>query len=161
VVAPSLTPTRPGDRVKTDNRDAVSLARLLRNGDLVPVWVPGPDHEALRDLVRAREDAKVDLLRARHRLTKFLLRHGISAPGGFSMWGQRHRHWLSQLTFSRPAEQLAFEDYLGAMQFGVDRLRRLETALHEVRRTQPAARPHRRPPGASGYRLHFRGHNRG
>jgi len=131
VVAPSLTPTRPGDRVKTDNRDAVSLARLLRNGDLVPVWVPGPDHEALRDLVRAREDAKVDLLRARHRLTKFLLRHGISTPGGFSAWGQRHRHWLNQLSFSRPAEQLAFEDYLGAVQFGVDRLRRLEAALHE------------------------------
>lgn len=130
VVAPSLTPTRPGDRVKTDSRDALSLARLLRAGDLVPVWVPDPDHEALRDLVRAREDAKVDLLRARHRLSKFLLRHGIHSPGGFRSWSQRHHRWLSQLTFPRVGEQLAFEDYLGAVQAGRDRLQRLELALH-------------------------------
>jgi transposase len=73
VVAPSLIPVRPGDRIKTDQRDSVKLARLLRSGDLTPVWVPDAEHEGLRSLVRARADAKVDQLRARHRLTKFLL----------------------------------------------------------------------------------------
>ena len=82
VVAPSLIPDRPGDRVKTDRRDAAKLARLLRSGDLTPVWVPDEAHEALRDLVRARDDAKDDLLRAKHRLSKFLLRHGIHPPAG-------------------------------------------------------------------------------
>ena len=75
VVAPSLVPRRAGDRVKTDSRDALALARLLRSGDLTPVWVPDHEHEALRDLVRARYDAKVDLLRARHRLTKLVSTH--------------------------------------------------------------------------------------
>ncbi len=80
VVAPSLIPRAAGDRVKTDRRDAVRLARLLRGGDLVPVWIPDDEHEALRDLVRTRADAKVDLLRARHRLSKFLLRRGLVPP---------------------------------------------------------------------------------
>jgi transposase len=74
VVAPSLIPVRPGDKVKTDRRDALKLARLLRSGDLTPVWVPDEAHEALRNLVRARADAKADELRAKHRLSKFLLR---------------------------------------------------------------------------------------
>src|SRR5438067_11435383 len=76
VVAPSLIPVRPGDKVKTDRRDALKLARLLRSGDLTPVWVPDQEHEALRSLVRSRADAKVDELRAKHRLSKFLLRLG-------------------------------------------------------------------------------------
>ena len=76
VVAPSLNPVRPGDKVKTDRRDALKLARLLRSGDLTPVWVPDEAHEALRNLVRARADAKADELRAKHRLSKFLLRQG-------------------------------------------------------------------------------------
>lgn len=137
VVAPSLTPTRAGDRVKTDNRDALSLARLLRNGDLVPVWVPDPEHEALRDLVRARDDAKMDLLRARHRLSKFLLRHGVHCPGGFRAGSQRHQRWLRQLTFCRLGEQLVFEDYLGTVEAGGDRLRRLETALRGYAEQSP------------------------
>src|SRR4051812_38548449 len=77
VIAPSLIPTKAGDRVKTDRRDAEKLARSYRAGDLTAVWVPSPEHEALRDLVRAREDAKQDQLRAKHRLSKFLCRHGI------------------------------------------------------------------------------------
>lgn len=80
VVAPSLVPVKAGDRVKTDRRDAERLARCYRAGDLTPVWVPDAAHEALRDLVRAREDAKQDQLRARHRLNKFLLRHGQRPP---------------------------------------------------------------------------------
>ncbi len=81
VVAPSLIPVRPGDRIKTDGRDAAKLARLLRSGDLTPVWVPDEAHEALRDLVRARDDAKADQLRAKHRLSKFLLRRAIASAG--------------------------------------------------------------------------------
>jgi transposase len=80
VIAPSLVPVKAGDRVKTDRRDAVKLARCYRAGDLTPVWVPDADHEALRDLARAREDARQDQLRARHRLGKFLLRHGCRPP---------------------------------------------------------------------------------
>jgi transposase len=89
VAAPSLIPVRPGDRrIKTDSRDALALARLLRNGDLTAVWVPDPVHEALRDLVRARYDAKDDLQRARHRLAKFLLRQGgLLAAGGQGLVG--------------------------------------------------------------------------
>src|SRR3989442_6814658 len=82
VVAPTLVPTKPGDRVKTDRRDAAKLARCYRAGDLTPVWVPDAAHEALRDLVRAREVAKHDQLRARHRLSKLLLRRGIRPPAG-------------------------------------------------------------------------------
>ncbi len=86
VVAPSLIPKRPGDKVKTDRRDALKLARLLRSGDLTPVWVPDEAHEALRNLVRARADAKADQLRAKHRLSKFLLRQGCWPPVGVRNW---------------------------------------------------------------------------
>ena len=105
MVAPSLTPIRSGDRIKTDSRDALSLARLLRSGDLTPVWVPDPQHEALRDLVRAREDAKVALMRERHHLSKFLLRQGVHAPHGGS-WGKQHQRWLNQVQLPIPAHQL-------------------------------------------------------
>jgi transposase len=89
VVAPSLIPKRAGDKVKTDRRDALKLARLLRSGDLTPVWVPDEAHEALRNLVRARADAKADQLRAKHRLSKFLLRQGCWPPIGVRNWSQR------------------------------------------------------------------------
>ncbi len=97
VVAPSLVPTRSGDRVKTDRRDALKLARLLRSGDLTSVWVPDEEHEALRDLVRARADAKADALRAKHRLSKFLLRRGIRPAHGVRAWTERHWSWLGQI----------------------------------------------------------------
>jgi transposase len=131
VVAPSLTPTRPGDRVKTDARDAISLARLLRSGDLTPVWVPDREHEALRDLVRAREDAKVHVLQTRHHLSKFLLRHGIRPPAGCANWTLRYYSWVRQLRFAVVAERLTFEDYLAAEQAARDRMRRLEAAIRE------------------------------
>ena len=86
VVAPTLVPVKAGDRVKTDRRDALKLARSYRAGDLTPVWVPDAAHEALRDVVRAREAAKKDQLRARHRLGKFLLRHGRRPPTGINRW---------------------------------------------------------------------------
>src|SRR3989442_458515 len=86
VMAPTLVPVKSGDRVKTDRRDALKLARNYRAGELTAVWVPDAEHEALRDLVRAREAAKKDQLRARHRLSKFLLRHGRRAAGGIKAW---------------------------------------------------------------------------
>jgi transposase len=90
VIAPTLVPKKAGDRVKTDRRDAEKLAKSYRSGDLTAVWVPDASHEALRDLVRAREAAKLDQLRARHRLQKFLLRRGCRAPAGVRAWTQKH-----------------------------------------------------------------------
>lgn len=129
VVAPSLIPRRSGDRVKTDNRDALSLARLLRSGDLTPVWVPGEEDEALRDLVRARFDAKADLLRAKHRLEKFLLRQGIRPAAGLKAWTIRYQAWLSDLHLSLPAAQVVFDDYRTTVRAAQDRVRRLEAEL--------------------------------
>ncbi len=94
VVAPTLVPVKAGDRVKTDRRDALKLARSYRAGDLTAVWVPDAAHEALRDLVRAREAAKKDQLRARHRLGKFLLRQGRRPPTGMTAWTQAHLTWI-------------------------------------------------------------------
>src|SRR3954449_12456779 len=91
VIAPSLVPTKAGDRVKTDRRDAEKLARCYRAGELTAVWVPDAAQEALRDLVRAREAAKKDQLKARHRLGKFLLRHGRQRPEGVRAWTSKHR----------------------------------------------------------------------
>lgn len=129
VAAPSLIPVRPGDRVKTDRRDAARLARLLRAGDLVPVWVPDEATEALRDLVRARDAARVDRLRARHRLSKFLLRQGITPPPGARTGSRAHEAWLGGLTFERPAHRVVFEDHLAVSRAAADRVRHLETAL--------------------------------
>ncbi len=131
VVAPALIPTAPGDQVKTDRRDALRLAQLLRAGELTPVWVPGEDDEALRDLVRAREDAKEDQLRARHRLSKFLLRHGRVAPAGTRNWSSGFRAWLDKLHFERAAADAVFREYLHALDEIAERIRRLDAAIHE------------------------------
>jgi transposase len=132
VVAPSLIPVRPGDKVKTDRRDALKLARLLRSGDLTPVWVPDEAHEALRNLVRARADAKADELRAKHRLSKFLLRQGCQAPvTKRSYWSQRYFQWLRQLQFEHLADQVVFAEYLAEVTSAGDRVKRLEAALRQ------------------------------
>jgi transposase len=129
VVAPSLIPVRPGDKVKTDRRDALKLARLLRSGDLTPVWVPDQEHEALRNLVRVRADAKIDQLRAKHRLSKFLLRQGCQPPVGVRNWSKRHFEWLRQLEFEQVADQVVFADYLAEATAAGERVKRLEAAL--------------------------------
>ena len=131
VVAPSLIPRQPGNKVKTDRRDALKLARLLRSGDLTPVWVPDEAHEALRSLVRARADAKADQLRAKHRLSKFLLRHGCWPPIGVRSWSKRYFTWLHQLAFEHLPDRIVFADYLAEVNAAGERITRLERALHE------------------------------
>src|SRR5579872_1394918 len=106
VIAPTLVPVKAGDRVKTDRRDALKLARSHRAGDLTAVWVPDAASEALRDLVRAREAAKQDQLRARHRLTKFLLRTGQRAPIGLKAWTERYMRWLAQIRYTQLAQEV-------------------------------------------------------
>lgn len=137
VVAPTLVPVKAGDRVKTDRRDALKLARSYRAGDLTPVWVPDAAHEALRDLVRAREAAKKDQLRARHRLGKFLLRHGRRPATTMTPWTQRHLAWVRQVQFAQPAQEATRLDYLHEVEHAADRLARLERALEDAVRTAP------------------------
>jgi len=132
VVAPSLIPVRPGDRIKTDRRDAAKLARLLRSGDLTRVWVPDEAGEALRDLVRARDDAKADQLRAKHRLSKFLLRRAVQPPVGVRAWSRAHETWLASVTFSQVADQVVFEDYRSVVAAAAERVKRLEVALQRL-----------------------------
>jgi transposase len=112
VVAPTLVPVKAGDRVKTDRRDAEKLARNHRSDDLTAVWVPDEGSEALRDLVRAREAAKQDQLRARHRLSKFLLRTGRRPAMGLKAWTERYLAWVQQVHFSQPAQEFTLLDYL-------------------------------------------------
>ena len=138
VVAPTLVPVKPGDRVKTDRRDALKLARSYRAGDLTPVWVPDAAHEALRDLVRAREAAKKDQLRARHRLGKFLLRQGRRPPTGVRAWTDKHRTWLQTVTFAHAAHTATLLDYVHEVAHAVDRIARLERALDDAIASAPA-----------------------
>jgi transposase len=114
VVAPTLVPVKSGDRVKTDRRDAQKLARCHRAGDLTTVWVPDAAHEALRDLVRARECAKRDELRAKHRLGKFLLRHGWRRPDYLkTAWTTKHLKWIKvNVHFEQHAQEVALADYV-------------------------------------------------
>lgn len=139
VMAPTLVPVRPGERVKTDRRDARKLTGSYRAGELTPVWVPDPAHEALRDLVRAREAGRRDQLRARHRLGKFLLRQGRRAPEGVRAWSQRHAQWLGTVAFAHGAQEATFLDYRHEVEHAEQRIARLERALDEAVRTAPEA----------------------
>ena len=130
VIAPSLIPTKAGDRVKTDRKDAAKLARCYRAGDLTAVWIPDAATEALRDLVRAREVAKQDQLRARHRVSKFLLRHGRHRPDGMRAWTIKHGQWLAQQHFALPTLQVVYEEYRATLGLLADRVARLERAIH-------------------------------
>ena len=130
VIAPTLVPVKAGDRVKTDRRDAEKLARCYRAGDLTPVWVPDAAHEALRDLVRAREAVKKDQLRARHRLGKFLLRQGRQRPATLKQpWTAGHLDWIRSLQFEHAAQQVVLVEYLHEVEHVAERLVRLETAI--------------------------------
>ena len=137
VVAPSLVPKKPGDRVKTDRRDALKLARSHRSGDLTAVWVPDEDSEALRDLVRQREAAKQDQLRARHRLTKFLLRTGQRPPLGLKPWTEHYMRWLAQIRYTQPAQEVTLRDCMNEFEHMSARVKRLEEAILEVVKLAP------------------------
>jgi transposase len=130
VVAPSLIPRKAGDRVKTNRRDAVQLARLARSGDLTAVSVPTVEDEAIRDLSRAREDTLSDLKDAKFRLKAFLLRHD-SRYTGPAHWGPAHLRWLSAVVCPTPAQQLVFQEYVRAVTEHTARLQRLDQELHE------------------------------
>lgn len=129
VVAPSLVPKNPGQRVKTDRRDARKLAELARAGLLTPVWVPDERHEALRDLLRAREDAVKDHLRKRHQLVKFLQRTGLRPPEKVRAWTKKHRRWLESIRFDEPARQIVLCDYLHAVDEAKRRIEHLEREI--------------------------------
>jgi transposase len=130
VVAPSLIPKKAGDRVKTDRRDAVQLARLMRSGDLTPVYVPTVEDEAIRALTRAREDALRDLKTAKFRLKAFLLRHDIRYTGR-ATWNPAHLRWLSEVVCATPAQPIVFQEYVRAVNEHTERLQRLEQARQE------------------------------
>lgn len=131
VVAPSLVPTRPGDRVKTDRRDAVTQASLFRSGELTPVWVPDDAHEAMRDLCRARQAAMEALRRARQQVLSFLLRHGRVYSDG-KHWTRKHRLWLSAQRFEHPARQIAFEELVQVVGEAQARRDRLAKQMQEL-----------------------------
>jgi transposase len=139
VIAPTLVPVKAGDRVKTDRRDAVKLARSYRAGDLTPVWVPDSDHQALRDLVRAREDARQDQHRARQRLSKFLLRHGRRPPAQVKKsWTLKYLTWIKQqVHFDQPALEATLLDYVHEVDHMAERLQRLERAISEAIQKAP------------------------
>lgn len=139
VIAPTLVPKKPGDRVKTDRRDALKLARSHRSGDLTAVWVPDDASEALRDLVRQREAAKQDQLRARHRLTKFLLRTGQRPPLGLKAWTERYMRWLAQVRYAQPAQEVTRLDCMNEVEHMSLRVKRLEEAILEVVKQAPEA----------------------
>ena len=129
VVAPSLIPRRPGDRIKTDRRDSENLARLYRSGDLTPVWVPDQEQEAMRDLTRAREDMKAVELTCKQRLNAFLLRYGRHYAAGKSRWTQAHFRWLETVKFDVAVQQIVFQEYIDAVKQSQDRVSSLEQQM--------------------------------
>ncbi|HEX8947661.1 MAG TPA: IS110 family transposase [Dissulfurispiraceae bacterium] len=131
VVAPSLIPKKAGDRIKTDQRDALTLARLSRAGELTGIWVPDTEQEAVRDLTRAREDMKTIERHARQRLGAFLLRHGRRYPGK-SAWTLAHFRWLEGLCFEHPSQQIVFQEYVDTVKHAQRRVTALEQQMHII-----------------------------
>jgi transposase len=144
VCAPGLIPRGPSDRVKTDQRDAERLVRLLAAGELHAVAVPSIEAESLRDLVRAREDLRGDLMRARHRLAKLLLRHDVRFEGRERNWTQAHLRWLAGVHFEQPGSQRALDDYRGAVEALLVRRQQLERDIAELLPQSPWALTARR-----------------
>jgi transposase len=131
VVAPSLIPKKSGDRVKTDRRDAIALTRLYRAGELTPVWVPDKEQEAIRDLVRAREDMKSMEGHAKQRFGAFLLRHGKRFTGRCK-WTQAYFRWLEGITFEMPAQQIVLQEYVDAVKHIKGRVEALEEEMRQA-----------------------------
>ena len=139
VIAPALIPRKPGERIKTNRRDARKLAELGRAGLLTAVQPPTPADEAVRDLARARDDAREDLQRCRHRLGKLLLRRGLHYAG--RNWTRAHRQWIDTLTWTHAAERAVVEDYLLAIDHTEARLQELDVRLAEIAETEPYRAP--------------------
>jgi transposase len=131
VVAPSLVPTKPGGHIKTDRRDAAMLAALFRAGELQAVWVPDADHEAVRELVRARQTAMQEVRRSRQLLLSFLLRHDRIMPTRHH-WTRAHRNWLARQSFPHPAEQFVFEEMIQRIEVACARQERHEDAIRKL-----------------------------
>jgi transposase len=142
VVAPSLVPRKPGERVKTDRRDAKKLATYWRSGALTEIQAPTPEQEATRDVLRCRDDLRQDLLRCRHRLSKMLLRRALVYRDG-RHWTTRHRVWLRGLCWQSASDQIVFAEYLTAVELLEERLRMLDQRIAEI----AAADPYREPVG--------------
>jgi transposase len=140
VIAPALIPRRPGDRVKTDRRDASHLAILYRVGALTAIHIPTEQEEAARDLLRCREDIRVDLLRARHRLTKFLLRHGRRFTLTKKAWTKRHAEWLQTQRWALPALEQTHRAYVRAVEEAVARLQAVDLELRDLLTLEPLRR---------------------
>ena len=132
VVAPSLIPNKPGERIKTDRRDALKLARLLRAGDLTAVWVPDTEQEAMRDLTRARDDMKGQERKARQQLNAFVLRHGRHWPRGKKRWTKTHFNWLESLRFEQPWQQTVLQEYINAVKAATQRVNDLTDQLMQA-----------------------------
>ena len=139
VIAPALVPRKPGERVKTNRRDARKLVELLRAGLLTEVRPPTPEEEAVRDLCRARDDARTDLQRCRHRLGKLLLRRGLHYSG--RNWTRAHRQWMDSLIWTHAAERVVVEDYLLAIDQVETRLSELDVRLTAIAQTDPYREP--------------------
>jgi transposase len=139
VIAPALIPRKPGERVKTNRRDARKLAELGRAGLLTVVQAPTPEDEAVRDLARARDDAREDLQRCRHRLGKLLLRRGRHYAG--RNWTRAHRQWIATLTWTHAAERAVVDDYVLAIDHTEARLQELDVRLAEIAATEPYREP--------------------
>lgn len=132
VVAPSLTPIKPGEHIKTDKRDAKKLAKSLRNSDLTPVWVPDEKQEALRDLIRAREEASKDSSRKRKQLSSFLMRLGIQPPEKAKRWTVNYFQWLKKIKFEEVARQVVITEYIHAVEQAQEKIKRYDQAIEEA-----------------------------
>lgn len=132
VVAPSRIPKEPGERIKTDRRDALKLARLARSGDLTPVWVPDTEQEAMRDLTRARDDMKTQERKARQQLNAFVLRHGHHWPKGKTRWTQSHYNWLESLRLEHDWQQVVLQEYIEAVKAATRRVADLTTQMERA-----------------------------
>lgn len=131
VVAPSMIPKKDGDRIKTDRRDARNLARLHRSGELQEIYIPTREDEAMRDLIRSRDDARHASRKAKQRLLSFLLRHGRSYTGRTN-WNQAHFNWLAELKMDHPAQQIAYQEYISAIRETMNRVGRLDKEISNL-----------------------------
>ncbi|MCB1829479.1 MAG: IS110 family transposase [Gammaproteobacteria bacterium] len=132
VVAPSLIPKKPGERIKTDRRDASKLAQALRNGDLTAVWVPDEEQEAMRDLTRARDDMKAQERKARQQLNAYVLRHGQAWPSNRTRWTKTHYNWLESLQFDHDWQQVVLQEYINAVKAASRRVADITTQMERV-----------------------------